>query len=99
APVEIFERARPRLLGLTYRMLGVMSDAEDIVQEAWLRWQGEDPAGIERPDAWLTTVTTRLASTACVPRSGGENATWAPGCRSPYSSPRVPRTLPTWLNP
>ena len=61
APVEIFERARPRLLGLAYRMLGVMADAEDIVQEAWLRWQGGDPAGIERPDAWLTTVTTRLA--------------------------------------
>ncbi|HEX9316214.1 MAG TPA: sigma factor, partial [Actinomycetota bacterium] len=38
APVGIFERARPRLLGLAYRMLGVMADAEDIVQEAWLRW-------------------------------------------------------------
>jgi RNA polymerase sigma-70 factor (ECF subfamily) len=59
--VGTFERARPRLLGLAYRMLGVMADAEDIVQEAWLRWQGADPAGVERPDAWLTTVTTRLA--------------------------------------
>jgi RNA polymerase sigma-70 factor (ECF subfamily) len=59
--VERFTRARPRLLGLAYRMIGVRADAEDVVQEAWLRWQAADMAAIERPDAWLTTVTTRLA--------------------------------------
>ncbi len=55
-----FEDERPRLLGLAYRMLGVYAEAEDVVQEAWLRWQAAGP-GIERPEAWLTTVTTRLA--------------------------------------
>ena len=63
APLEedVFEAARPRLLGLAYRMVGTMADAEDVVQEAWLRWNGADQGSIERPDAWLTTVTARLA--------------------------------------
>ena len=59
--VAAFEAARPRLLGLAYRMLGTIGDAEDVVQEAWLRWDAADRASIEVPDAWLTTVTTRLA--------------------------------------
>lgn len=59
--VDAFERARPRLLGLAYRMLGVVADAEDVVQEAWLRWHAAGPPTVDRPDAWLTTVTTRLA--------------------------------------
>jgi len=60
ADADVFEQARPRLLGLAYRMLGTVSDAEDIVQEAWLRWE-RSTATPERPEAWLTTVTTRLA--------------------------------------
>ena len=56
-----FAEERPRLLGLAYRMLGSLSDAEDVVQEAWLRWIASDLDAIERPAAWLTTVTTRLA--------------------------------------
>ena len=59
--VAVFEAARPRLLGLAYRMLGTLHDAEDVVQEAWLRWDGVDHDAIETPEAWLTTVTTRLA--------------------------------------
>jgi RNA polymerase sigma-70 factor, ECF subfamily len=54
-----FELERPRLLGLAYRMLGSIADAEDVVQEAWLRWQLADHSAIERPAAWLTTVTSR----------------------------------------
>ncbi len=42
-------------------MLGTVSDAEDVVQDAWLRWQTVDPDQLERPEAWLTTVTTRIA--------------------------------------
>jgi RNA polymerase sigma-70 factor, ECF subfamily len=57
----VFEQSRPRLLGLAYRMLGTVADAEDVVQDAWLRWQAADVDAIERPEAWLTTVTTRLA--------------------------------------
>ncbi|HEY1635221.1 MAG TPA: RNA polymerase sigma factor SigJ [Acidimicrobiales bacterium] len=59
--IDIFERQRPQLLGLAYRMLGIVADAEDVVQEAWLRWQATDATTLNRPAAWLTTVTTRLA--------------------------------------
>jgi len=58
---DAFETARPRLLGIAYRMLGSLVDAEDVVQDAWLRWHGTAPGSVERPDAWLTAVTTRLA--------------------------------------
>jgi RNA polymerase sigma-70 factor (ECF subfamily) len=57
---DAFTAERPRLLGLAYRMTGGRADAEDIVQEAWLRWSRVDPAAIDNPAAWLTTVTTRL---------------------------------------
>lgn len=49
------------MLGLAYRMLGGAGDAEDVVQEVWLRWSKADRSGIENPAGWLTTVTTRLA--------------------------------------
>jgi RNA polymerase sigma-70 factor, ECF subfamily len=58
---DVFERERPRLVGLAYRMLGTIADAEDVVQDAWLRWRRVEPSEVERPEAWLTTVTTRLA--------------------------------------
>ena len=56
-----FVAERARLWGLAYRILGSRSDADDVVQEAWLRWHGADQDAIERPAAWLTTVTSRLA--------------------------------------
>jgi RNA polymerase sigma-70 factor (ECF subfamily) len=59
--LEFFEQERPQLLGLAYRMLGVVAEAEDVVQDAWLRWQATDLGKVERPAAWLTTVVTRLA--------------------------------------
>ncbi len=59
--VATFEAERPRLVGLAYRIIGSQTDAEDIVQDAWLRWQGTDRDVVERPAAWLTTVTSRLA--------------------------------------
>ncbi|MFC4907573.1 RNA polymerase sigma-70 factor [Actinomadura gamaensis] len=58
---EVFERYRPLLIGLAYRLLGSMWDAEDAVQEAYLRWTGADTAGVEEPRAWLITVVSRLA--------------------------------------
>lgn len=61
ASTQVFEAERRRLLGLAYRMTGSFDDAEDVVQDAWLRWQGVDHATVDRPAAWLTTVTTRLA--------------------------------------
>ncbi|MHB1446521.1 MAG: RNA polymerase sigma factor SigJ [Acidimicrobiales bacterium] len=58
---DAFTAERARLLGLAYRILGSIVEAEDVVQDAWLRWSAAEPAGIERPAAWLTTVTARLA--------------------------------------
>jgi RNA polymerase sigma-70 factor (ECF subfamily) len=51
---------RSQLFGIAYRMLGQVSEAEDTVQEAFLRWTQADQAAIENPAAWLTTVVTRL---------------------------------------
>ncbi|MFI6562157.1 RNA polymerase sigma-70 factor [Streptomyces sp. NPDC050534] len=56
-----FLAARPQLFGIAYRVLGSATEAEDIVQEAWLRWQRADRAEILDPTAFLATVTSRLA--------------------------------------
>ena len=58
---DIFNALRPRLFAIAYRMLGIRADAEDVVQDAWLRWHGADQDQIQSLDAWLATVTTRLA--------------------------------------
>jgi RNA polymerase sigma-70 factor (ECF subfamily) len=58
--VEFFEKHRPLLFGIAYRMLGSVADAEDMVQETFLRWQKSAPAGVKSADAWLVTVITRL---------------------------------------
>ncbi|PWR07263.1 hypothetical protein DKT68_19530 [Micromonospora acroterricola] len=62
--VRAFDAARPRLFGIAYRMLGSVGDAEDIVQDAWLRWQQTDRNVVRDPTAFLATTTTRLAVTA-----------------------------------
>jgi RNA polymerase sigma-70 factor (ECF subfamily) len=59
--VEIFEQARPRLLSVAYRILGSRAEAEDAVQDTFLRWQETDIATVGSPGAWLTTVCTRRA--------------------------------------
>ena len=59
--IALFERHRNRLFGLAYRMLGTPADAEDVLHDAWLRLQAQDPAALDDPEAWLVTVTTRLA--------------------------------------
>lgn len=57
---ELFRVERPRLVGLAYRMVGSLNEAEDIASEAWARWCAADRAGIHSAEAWLTTVTSRL---------------------------------------
>ena len=58
---ERFAQARPRLLRLAYSELGDVGEAEDVVQEAWLRLERADAEAIENLDGWLTTVVARLA--------------------------------------
>ncbi|MFJ9725917.1 RNA polymerase sigma-70 factor [Streptomyces sp. NPDC101209] len=58
---DVFEAHRPVLLGVAYRMLGRVADAEDVVQEAWLRWSGADRGDVREPRAYLVRITTRLA--------------------------------------
>lgn len=59
-PQAVFEGQRARLLAIGYRMLGSRAEAEDCVQDAWLRFSGVDPQTLESPEAWLTTVMSRL---------------------------------------
>ena len=59
-PSASFEPHRRRLLGLAYRMLGSMAEAEDAVQEAYLRWHDADRDGVAEPRAFLVTTTTRI---------------------------------------
>jgi RNA polymerase sigma-70 factor (ECF subfamily) len=81
-----FEEQRPRLFGLAYRMLGSAQDAEDAVQDAWLRWAGAGHAEIESPAAWLTTALTRL----CLTR-----LTSARARRETYVGPWLPEPILT----
>ncbi len=59
--LETFNAHRARLFGLAYRMLGIRDDAEDILQEAYIRWHKADAKTIETPEAWLVTAVTRLS--------------------------------------
>lgn len=57
----VFQSVRPRLFGIAYRMLSSASEAEDLLQEVWLRWQTTDRSQVRNPGAFLATTTTRLA--------------------------------------
>ena len=59
--ISTFSQQRPRLLGIAYRMLGSVAEAEEVVQDAWLRWHQRSAAELDSAEAWLVTVTTRLA--------------------------------------
>ncbi|TDP89211.1 RNA polymerase sigma-70 factor [Labedaea rhizosphaerae] len=60
---DVFQRQRDRLFGIAYRMLGSAADAEDVVQDAYLRWHEADQAVITNPEGWLTRVVTNLCLT------------------------------------
>lgn len=84
--VSAFEAERKRLTGVAYRMLGRWSEAEDAVQDAYLRWQAADHAAVERPAAWLTTVVVRL----CLDRMRRAKA-----AREVYVGPWLPEPILT----
>lgn len=66
AEVRDFQSVRPRLFGIAYRMLGRVADAEDVVQDVWIRWLGADRAGVHDRVAFLVTITTRVALNVAV---------------------------------
>lgn len=82
--------ARPHLFGIAYRVLGSVVEAEDIVQDAWLRWQNTNRADIVEPTAFLATVTSRLAINL---------AQSAPKRRESYIGPWLPEPVDTRLDP
>jgi RNA polymerase sigma-70 factor (ECF subfamily) len=59
--LEFFQSQRRRLFSIAYRMLGIRADAEDVLQDVYLRWQNADVKELDSPEAWLVTVTTRLS--------------------------------------
>lgn len=61
ADPDAFAAVRPRLFSIAYRMLGTRADAEDVLQDAWLRWHRADKAALQAPEGWLVTVVTRLS--------------------------------------
>jgi RNA polymerase sigma-70 factor, ECF subfamily len=81
-----FEMLRPHLMGVAYRMLGSAADAQDAVQDAWLRWQDVDEAEIVTPKAWLSTTLGRL----CLDR-----LTSAYARRHTYVGPWLPEPVVT----
>ncbi|HEX7306399.1 RNA polymerase sigma-70 factor [Lentzea sp.] len=87
---SVFAAARPRLFGIAYRMTGGVADAEDLVQEVWLRWQLADRAAVRHPEAYLATAVTRLAIT--------ESQT-ARARRETYVGPWLPEPVDTAADP
>ncbi|MCD2195677.1 sigma-70 family RNA polymerase sigma factor [Actinomycetospora endophytica] len=85
AATERFEANRPRLTGLAYRMLGELHEAQDAVQDAWLRWSRHDQEVLD-PEAWLTRVVVNLCRTRLTTLRDG---------RTDYVGPWLPEPVPT----
>jgi RNA polymerase sigma-70 factor (ECF subfamily) len=84
--VDLFQAHRSRLFAVAYRMLGSASDAEDVVQDAWLRYAAAQPPNLRSPQAYLTTIVTRL----CLDRLKSARAT-----REDYVGPWLPEPMIT----
>lgn len=84
--IEVFEDHRKLLTGVAYRILGSVADAEDVVQEAWLRWAGVEHETVEDARAYLIRVTSRLAV---------DRLRWARSRRESYVGPWLPEPIGT----
>ncbi|MGI5288158.1 RNA polymerase sigma-70 factor [Nonomuraea polychroma] len=84
--MSTFEDHRSLLTGVAYRILGSVADAEDVVQETWLRWSGVDQATVNDPKAFLIRVTSRLAI---------DRLRWAKSRRESYVGPWLPEPINT----
>lgn len=83
---DVFEEHRPVLLGVAYRMLGRVADAEDVVQEAWLRWAGADRDDVREPRGYLVRITTRLAIDRLRQIKARQEAYVGPWLPEPYAT-------------
>ncbi|MFJ9130131.1 RNA polymerase sigma factor SigJ [Streptomyces sp. NPDC102340] len=88
--IDDFEEHRSVLMGVAYRMLGRVADAEDVVQDAWLRWSRADRADVREPRAYLVRITTRLAI---------DRLRQAQTRRESYVGPWLPEPLVTDFGP
>ncbi|GAA2341822.1 RNA polymerase sigma factor SigJ [Streptomyces kunmingensis] len=88
--IDVFEEHRPVLMGVAYRMLGRVADAEDVVQDAWLRWSQADRGEVREPRAYLVRITTRLAV---------DRLRQAQARRESYVGPWLPEPLVTDFGP
>lgn len=88
--LSAFVDVRPRLFGIAYRMLGSAAEAEDIVQDVWLRWQATDRSVVENSSAYLATTTTRM----CI-----NYAQSARSRRETYVGPWLPEPVDTSSDP
>jgi RNA polymerase sigma-70 factor (TIGR02957 family) len=88
--LSAFVSARPRLFGIAYRMLGSAAEAEDIVQDVWLRWQTTDRNAVQNAAAFLATTATRLAINV---------AQAARSRREAYGGPWLPEPVDTSSDP
>jgi DNA-directed RNA polymerase specialized sigma24 family protein len=88
--LSAFAAVRPRLFGIAYRMLGSAAEAEDIVQDVWLRWQCANRSAVENPPALLATTATRL----CI-----NVAQSAQSRRETYIGPWLPEPIDTSGDP
>ncbi|MEU8141321.1 RNA polymerase sigma-70 factor [Nonomuraea sp. NPDC048901] len=84
--MSTFEDHRGLLTGVAYRILGSVTDAEDVVQEAWLRWSGVDETTVADPKAYLVRITSRLAI---------DRLRWAKSRRESYVGPWLPEPIST----
>lgn len=87
---DVFHEVRPRLFGIAYRMLGSVQDAEDVLQDAWLRWDRADRDAVDDAPAYLATIVTRLAISAL---------TSARATRETYVGPWLPEPVATVGDP
>ena len=87
---RLFAEVRPRLFGIAYRMLGSATEAEDLLQDVWVRWQTADRDAVVNPAAYLATATTRLAINALQS---------ARARRETYVGPWLPEPVDTSADP
>ena len=92
--LSAFMSVRPRLFGIAYRILGSAAEAEDVVQDAWVRWQTADRSQVRDAAAFLATTATRLAINVCSRHTRAERRAPDPGCRN--RSIPVPTLAQEW---